>query len=132
MVTTSGMPCWSKLPTACWPTSASATRLRAWGGDEFVVLLAELDGNATRAEQIAWQIAEKLLRVLAESYRLRPNADRTIEYDLSASIGISLFLDDEDNAEKILKQADIAMYQAKKQGRGVIRSYEQDILSVVE
>ncbi len=102
------------------------------GGDEFVVLLTELDGDAARAEQLAGQISEKLRRVLAESYRLRSDADSVIEYVLSASIGISLFLDDEYNAEKILKQADIAMYQAKNQGRGAIRSYGQNILSIFE
>ncbi len=96
------------------------------GGDEFVVLIIELDGDAALAGQQAQAIAEKIHGALGRSYTLTIDAQSlgaSIDYQLSASVGISLFIDVEDSAEKILKQADIAMYEAKHQGRNTIRLY---------
>lgn len=97
------------------------------GGDEFVVLLVELDSDAGQAEQQVERVALKLHQLLAESYvlwlRHEGSVPNRIEYQLTASIGISLFMDAENNANIILKQADIAMYDAKRHGRNTIRHF---------
>jgi diguanylate cyclase (GGDEF)-like protein len=94
------------------------------GGDEFVVVLVELDGDHDQAARQAEQVALKLHEVLANAYvlwlRHEGAVPNRIEYQLTVSIGISLFMEAESNANKILKQADIAMYDAKHQGRNTI------------
>jgi len=77
------------------------------GGDEFVVLVLE----DTLAEH-ATITAEKILHALAAPHHLAGN-----ELHITTSIGISLFPTDGDNAEELLKNADAAMYHAKKKGK---------------
>jgi diguanylate cyclase (GGDEF)-like protein len=94
------------------------------GGDEFVVVLVELDGDHDQAARQAEQVALKLHEVLANTYvlwlRHEGAVPNRIEYQLTVSIGLSLFMEAETNANKILKQADLAMYDAKHQGRNTI------------
>ncbi|MCF3945261.1 EAL domain-containing protein [Acidiphilium iwatense] len=78
------------------------------GGDEFVVLLARLADTADRAAEIAHELAEKLRAALAP-----PIHAVTHECYVTASIGIALFPQDASGIDDILRQADIAMYQAK-------------------
>ncbi len=97
-----------------------------YGGDEFVVMLGEL--NTDRAESAAQAsiIAEKIRRSLAEPYRLRLSPDPgvpLVEHRCSVSIGIVLFLGDELPGDDIFKSADAAMYQAKEQGRNRVGFY---------
>lgn len=77
------------------------------GGDEFVVILPEI----TDAEDAA-NVASRLAAILSDPIRLK---DR--EVTVSVSIGISVFPEDGDDVETLLKHADTAMYQAKEQGR---------------
>jgi diguanylate cyclase (GGDEF)-like protein/PAS domain S-box-containing protein len=97
------------------------------GGDEFVVLIADLDGNRTLARQQTEKIAAKIRIAIDQPYALRindsQNTSHTISYGLTASIGFTLFLDDDHSGEKILKQADAAMYEAKHSGRDNICSF---------
>jgi len=91
-----------------------------FGGDEFVVLLGDLDGNEGRARDQAEGIARKILAALAEPYRLaQPNGRGRIEHRCSASIGLALF-DGEGDEEDALRRADTAMYRAKEGGRNCI------------
>jgi diguanylate cyclase (GGDEF)-like protein/PAS domain S-box-containing protein len=83
------------------------------GGDEFVVLVHEV----TPAEH-AIITAEKILRALAESHRFAGH-----ELHVTTSIGISLFPADGDTAEDLLKNADGAMYYAKKRGRNTYQLF---------
>lgn len=78
------------------------------GGDEFAVVLAH-----PPASRAASRVARKLLKTLAESFRL----DRR-RYAIGASIGISVFPDDGLDANTLLRQADLAMYQAKQRRSG--------------
>ena len=81
------------------------------GGDEFVVMLTDFD---------QWQesvlVAAKMLRVFARPFTVGGN-----EVSLSASMGIAVFPDDGDDGMTLLKRADIAMYQAKQEGRNCVR-----------
>jgi len=88
--------------SACARQSEALARL---GGDEFV-LVAE---NAGEIEAAA--IAERLHQSLASPLQIKNFA-----FDVRTSIGIVLFPDDGDNAEDLLKRADIAMYRAKSRG----------------
>lgn len=73
------------------------------GGDEFVILLSEIEQPEDAA-----QVAEKILAGFATPLVLDGHA-----LSIAGSIGISIFPNDGDNADTILKQADAAMYQAK-------------------
>jgi diguanylate cyclase (GGDEF)-like protein len=52
------------------------------------------------------------------------NAETIVTYHCSASIGVVLFLNHEFSIEDVLRQADIAMYQAKRAGRNSIQYYD--------
>ena len=99
------------------------------GGDEFVVLLVDLDKDIENANIQAEQVANKIKDSISQPYQLEINREQTVSsyfsYDLTVSIGISLFKDAESNGEKILKQADVAMYQAKHDGRNSIRRFQR-------
>jgi len=84
-----------------------------WSGDEFVVCLEDFGdiGNAAAA-------AQKLLLVLSERYAIRNS-----EVYATPSIGIATYPDAGNNAERLVKAADIAMYEAKKRGGGRFQYY---------
>jgi diguanylate cyclase (GGDEF)-like protein/PAS domain S-box-containing protein len=99
-----------------------------FGGDEFVVLLNELDAEKAQSAVQASNVAEKIRAILSEPYELKflneGKAETTVEYHSSASIGTVLFVNHEASAEDILKWADMSMYRAKEAGRNLIRFYE--------
>lgn len=82
-----------------------------FGGDEFVIILENLDTLDQSAAIQAESIGVKILDALRAPYQLIDN-----EYRLSASIGITLF-DGKGSTKMALQQADIAMYQAKLTGQ---------------
>jgi diguanylate cyclase (GGDEF)-like protein/PAS domain S-box-containing protein len=90
--------------TACVRDADTVARV---GGDEFVVLLPEI----VHAEDAAI-VAHKLLESVAEPFSA---GGRGIS--LTTSIGVSIFPDDGDDAETLLRSADNAMYRAKQRGR---------------
>jgi diguanylate cyclase (GGDEF)-like protein/PAS domain S-box-containing protein len=77
------------------------------GGDEFVVILTDVGGSEN-----AVQVAENIVANLSEPYEV---AGETIT--VSASIGVSLYPKDEMLAPELLRAADEAMYQAKRDGK---------------
>lgn len=87
------------------------------GGDEFIVLVPRL-----HQEEDAGQIAEKLLAVFRH-----PITAEGHEFFVSASIGISLFPDDGNDVNSLIKHADAAMYRAKNQGRNRYEYYTRDL-----
>ncbi len=95
-----------------------------FGGDEFVVMLNDLDAEYAESAQQAYQVAEKIRALLAEPYQLtylvENQTEICIEHHCSASLGIILFLGHQASQENIMHWADAAMYQAKKQGRNQI------------
>ncbi|MDA8387419.1 MAG: EAL domain-containing protein [Nitrospiraceae bacterium] len=78
-----------------------------FGGDEFTILLPLVE----RPDD-ALKTAEKIMGVLKKPFVIGAH-----EIDVTASIGISVFPDDGENPEALLKNADAAMYYAKNQGR---------------
>jgi len=101
-----------------------------FGGDEFVVILGNLNTEKEKSVLLAQGIAEKIRARLSAPYYLNViNAGlpvRTVEHHCSASIGIAMFINHEGNQEDIMKQADIAMYAAKAHGRNSVHFYEPD------
>jgi diguanylate cyclase (GGDEF)-like protein/PAS domain S-box-containing protein len=99
-----------------------------FGGDEFVVMLSELETDKTAATNQARSIAEKILSTLSEPYILTVLHDdqpsKIVEHHCTASIGFTVFINHDGSCEEILRQADDAMYQAKFAGRNSIRFYE--------
>ncbi len=89
------------------------------GGDEFVVMLEDLSGQSLKAAEQAEAVGEKILATLGKLYQLDGR-----EFRSSASIGTTIFSGDEQNSEELLKQADIAMYQAKRAGRNTLRFFD--------
>ncbi|MEO6565194.1 MAG: EAL domain-containing protein, partial [Casimicrobiaceae bacterium] len=87
------------------------------GGDEFVVVLSELElaGNAGR-------YVEKVRAALSAPYTIAGN-----DLQVNVSIGISIFPDDGQDAETLIKRADIAMYQAKENGRNTYRFFKREM-----
>jgi diguanylate cyclase (GGDEF)-like protein/PAS domain S-box-containing protein len=98
-----------------------------FGGDEFVVVVSELDGTENECKEQALNLAEKIRTALAGTYWLGSNISGTskmiIHNNIAVSIGVALFKNNSD-AEKILKYADKAMYRAKETGRNKICFYE--------
>ncbi len=90
------------------------------GGDEFVVLLESLGSNVAEAVAQTEAIAHKILATLHNSYMLNQHHCFS-----SASIGVTLFHDVEQTPNDLLKQADLAMYQAKTHGRNALRFFDQ-------
>ncbi len=97
-----------------------------FGGDEFVVLLGELDANHEESVAQARIVAEKIRAVLAEVYHLKVHDTVELEHRCTSSIGVVLFIDHEIRPDDILKWADMAMYQAKAGGRNRVIFFEQD------
>ncbi len=100
------------------------------GGDEFVVLCEALSADRELATQEAAGIASKLMRLAAAPYRLTDAQGRSLY--CSASIGITLFADASSNADELMKQADIAMYEAKRGGRDTWRFFELGMQHALE
>ena len=89
------------------------------GGDEFVVLLENLDEDIAVALEQAQIVGDKVLNVLNQPYILIGH-----EYISTLSIGVALLDGPMQTEEDLLKQADIAMYQAKKSGRNTVRFFD--------
>ena len=86
------------------------------GGDEFVIVLTNVD------EKTVSHIAGKLMNMLS-----RPQFVNGHELFSSLSIGISMFPSDAEDGETLLKNADMAMYQAKEQGRNNFQFFSLDM-----
>lgn len=99
-----------------------------FGGDEFVLVLGNLDKDKAESNMQSNVVAEKVRELLAKPYELKQkvigNAETIVTYHCSASIGVVLFLNHEFSIEDVLRQADIAMYQAKRAGRNSIQYYD--------
>ncbi|KAA3654964.1 MAG: EAL domain-containing protein [Proteobacteria bacterium] len=83
------------------------------GGDEFVVLMEDID-----APERAENAAQRILACLVP-----PVAHNDQEFFIGCSVGLSLYPEDGDSTEALIRNADTAMYQAKQQGRNNAQRY---------
>lgn len=97
------------------------------GGDEFIIMLEDLDNQRERAALQIRAVAAKVMEVLNHPYHLNQ-----IEHHNTPSIGIALFHEQETSVEELLKQADIAMYQAKAAGRNTVCFFDPETQTAVE
>ena len=87
-----------------------------YGGDEFVVLVEEL-----QSFDYLDAIVQKIGKISTEPVRAEGH-----ELFVEMSIGVALYPNDADDAQSLLKQADAAMYKAKKEGKNTIAYYQDD------
>ena len=103
----------------CEDAVRDADTVARLGGDEFVILVNNLGETVDLAARNAEQIAGKLHARLDSAYKLGGH-----DYHLTASVGIALFPRDGDDAEELLRHADVAMYQVKQRGRNAVAFYQ--------
>jgi len=89
------------------------------GGDEFIVLIPDLGPDADSAMHALNMIADKLHASISEPVNLNG-----ITHTTTSSIGITLFCHKTLGVNELLKEADLALYQAKASGRNAIRFYD--------
>lgn len=87
------------------------------GGDEFIVLLSEIDGPSDAAH-----VAHKIIKALGEPYHFDGQ-----ELTVTPSIGIAIAPDDGDDSATLLKHADLAMYGVKQQGRNNFQFFHREM-----
>ena len=87
------------------------------GGDEFVLLLSEVDDQATLALMI-----DKIHRIISDPYDIAGN-----DLHIGATIGISLFPQDGEDPEALIRNADAAMYYAKENGRNRYQFFKNEM-----
>ena len=96
-------------------------------GDEFVVLMKDLGTTAEAGAVQAQNLAENFLRLLSGPYLLDAH-----EHQSSVSIGVALFGGADVGQDELLKQADLAMHQAKSDGRNTLRFFNPQMQAQVK
>ncbi|MDP2785065.1 MAG: EAL domain-containing protein [Sulfurimicrobium sp.] len=109
--------------TECVREGDTVSRL---GGDEFVVMLEDLGVSPEEAATLAEAVGEKILATLNQVYQLAGHEHRS-----TPSIGVTLFADQRETVDELLKRADLAMYQAKAAGRNTLRFFDPDMQAAV-
>ncbi|CAM8666226.1 RNase II stability modulator [Comamonadaceae bacterium] len=109
---------------ACVREGDTVARL---GGDEFVVMLLDLSPETLEAARQARLVGDNILRAMAEPFELGDKQHRS-----SCSLGATLFGDTAQDAAELLKQADIAMYQVKNNGRNAFCFFDPGMLTAIE
>jgi diguanylate cyclase (GGDEF)-like protein/PAS domain S-box-containing protein len=98
------------------------------GGDEFVVLLEELDATREGAATYAQEVAHKIRVVLCQPYTLHGRV-----FAGSVSIGVALWGGGQsEDVGDLLKRSDMAMYDAKRGGRNAVRFFDPHMQQVLE
>ncbi|MFP5403254.1 MAG: EAL domain-containing protein [Gammaproteobacteria bacterium] len=99
------------------------------GGDEFVLMLEGLGQDEAHAASQAEAIAEKVRATLNQPYALD---GREANFHSTTSIGLTLFNGQDASAEILLKQADVALYQAKGGGRNLVRFFNPAMQAAID
>jgi diguanylate cyclase (GGDEF)-like protein/PAS domain S-box-containing protein len=98
-----------------------------FAGDEFVILLNNLGTDANEAMVSAGGISEKIIHALNQGCRI--NEEKVV---CTTSIGIAIYQGSEIKQEELVQRADIAMYQAKMQGRNTSHFFDQQLLTTIK
>ena len=88
------------------------------GGDEFVILLESSGDDGQQAHQHAEIVGNKILGALREPFEVGGAA-----HHASCSIGITLCTGQKDELDDLMRRGDLAMYEAKRQGRNTLRFF---------
>lgn len=96
------------------------------GGDEFMILLEDLGPNPLEAGSAAKTVAEKILAIFNTSDKLTSSIPMC-----SLSIGITSFMGSAIDPDELLKQSDLALYQAKGSGRSCIKFYDEQMQALI-
>ena len=96
------------------------------GGDEFVVLVSRLSSNKIEAASQAEVVSSHILATIDKIYSLKEVVHRS-----TASIGVTLFDGQSMKIDDLMKQADLAMYRAKEEGRNGVRFFDPTMESAV-
>jgi diguanylate cyclase (GGDEF)-like protein/PAS domain S-box-containing protein len=101
------------VPSYTGDSRGAAFTLARWGGDEFTVLLSQINSAEDAAE-----MGQRILAALKPAFNLEGH-----QLHISSSIGIALYPDDGEDAETLLRNADAALYRTKQQGRNNYQFY---------
>ncbi|WP_082876913.1 sensor domain-containing protein [Hydrogenophaga crassostreae] len=96
------------------------------GGDEFVVMVDDLSTDPDAAASKSRALSEKVLTMLREPFRIAGH-----QHFATPSIGVTTFSGNQSDVSELLKQADLAMYQAKALGRNTLCYFAPDMLATV-
>ncbi len=99
---------------SCLRATDTVARL---GGDEFTLLLEDVN----TLEEVT-RVADKVLAAISERFEVAGH-----ELHLSTSIGVTVYPHDHHDADTLLRNADLAMYQAKQEGRNNVQFFAQDM-----
>ena len=106
-----------KLSYECNDNSGLEYSLARLGGDEFTLFVEDLSESSRMIE-----IAKNVLKEIEKDFVLGNK-----EIKISASIGIAIYPDSANSPEALVQMADVAMYRAKKEGRGIYRIYSPEM-----
>ena len=105
------------------PTAGALTVAARVGGDEFILLLPNVDDPAE---------VTAFARDLLDNFKGQVKDENVKKYDVGLSIGIALYPKDTKNYHVLIKYADIAMYHAKREGKNQYRIYSADMKPKLE
>ena len=94
-----------------------ADLLARLGGDEFMVIVEDVDDPSVLS-----RIAQKLLAAIAQPFKIDQN-----DIFVTSSIGISVYPDDSDDPDELMKHADVAMYRSKELGRNTYQFLDANL-----
>jgi diguanylate cyclase (GGDEF)-like protein/PAS domain S-box-containing protein len=101
-----------------------ADTVARFGGDEFVIILTELDIDKFKSTNMAFIVAEKIRLSISKPFQLtfkdEGAAEILVEHKCTSSIGMTLFIGQAATIDDLLQQADSSMYRAKDAGRNSI------------
>ncbi len=103
-----------------------ADTVARFGGDEFVVILSDLNANEKDAAKDIGSVAKKILAALNRNYLLGEFVQHS-----TASVGIAMFRGDLITVDALMKQADLAMYKSKAAGRNALHFFDPEMEIVV-
>ena len=99
------------------------------GGDEFVIILERLGQDVVIATQRAHDLVKKIQASVSQLYPLIPGRP---DYYITSSIGLTLFGEEDNSIDVLLKKSDIALYEAKRGGRNTYRIFTPEMQASID